>query len=72
MKLLGGAIVAAFGFVGWALLNVLGYVFAAIALFRDYPASAERFSWPLAGLFLLFFIASYSLMLNFVLKKASR
>lgn len=59
-------------FVAWAFINVLAYVFAAAALLPRLEPSNTDLAWPLAGFFLLFFIVTYTVFLNFVLKKVFR
>lgn len=59
-------------FVAWAFVNVWAYVFVAAVALRGHDAPSSDIAWPLAGFFLLFFIATYTVFLNFVLKKAFR
>ena len=73
MRQVGLAGVALGVFVVWGLVNLLAYMAVASVMLREQAsASAGDMGWLLAGLFLLLFIATYSVILNFVVKKASR
>jgi hypothetical protein len=72
VRQVGLAVLALGVFAAWGLVNLLAYIAVASILLRGQASAASDMGWPLAGLFLLFFIATYSVILNFVLKKAFR